>query len=197
MALDCLLLTSEATVLKTVQASLSAYEVSLEVRKDVPSALELANHRHFDGFVIDCDGVPGGLDVLTAIRHTSANRKQSVILAIVNGATGISSAFDSGAQFVLWRPQPLGTDVVKARSYGDQMRKSLVRRIFPIPSRRKVVSARSAPILFRLGTWQRSREEESRRVFLALRPMQLGVNPNSGLERARTTIVKPPSANCA
>jgi hypothetical protein len=54
------------------------------VRSDVPSALEIANRRHFDEFVIDCDGVPGGLDALTAVRHSSANRKESVILAIVN-----------------------------------------------------------------------------------------------------------------
>ena len=104
MALDCLLMTSDATVLRAVQTGLSVYEVNLEVRKDVPSALEIANRRHFDGFVIDCDGVSGGLEVLTAIRHTSANRKQSVILAIVNGTTGISTAFDSGAQFVLGKP---------------------------------------------------------------------------------------------
>jgi len=104
MPLDCLLMTRDATVLRAVQTGLSVYEVNLEVRKDVASALEIANRRHFDGFVIDCDGVPGGLDVLTAIRHTSANRKQSVILAIVNGATGISTAFDSGAQFVLGKP---------------------------------------------------------------------------------------------
>lgn len=102
--MDCLLMTNDAGVLRAVQTSLSVYEVNLEVRKDVPSALEIANRRHFDGFVIDCDGVPGGLDILTAIRHTSANRKQSVILAIVNGATGISTAFDSGAQFVLGKP---------------------------------------------------------------------------------------------
>lgn len=97
-------MTSDATVLRAVQTNLSVYKVNLEVRKDVQSALEIANRRHFDGFVIDCDAVPDGLDVLTAIRHTSANREQSVILAIVNGATGISTAFDSGAQFVVGKP---------------------------------------------------------------------------------------------
>jgi DNA-binding response OmpR family regulator len=102
--LDCLLLTADATLLSAVQASLSVYEVNLEVRKDVSSALELANRRHFDGFVVDCDGVPGGLEVITGIRQSSANRKQAIILAIVNGATGISTAFDSGAQFVIGKP---------------------------------------------------------------------------------------------
>ena len=104
MPLDCLLLTADATLLRAVQASLSVYEVNLEVRKDVSSALELANRRHFDGFVVDCDGVPGGLEVITGIRQSSANRKQAIILAIVNGATGISTAFDSGAQFVIGKP---------------------------------------------------------------------------------------------
>jgi DNA-binding response OmpR family regulator len=104
MALDCLLVTGDATVLKALQASLSVYQVNLEVRKDVISALDLANRRHFDGFVIDCDGVPGGLEVLAEMRQTKANRKQSVILALVNGTTAISTAFDSGAQFVLGKP---------------------------------------------------------------------------------------------
>src|SRR5690242_6588744 len=82
MPLDCLLMTSDATVLRAVQTGLSVYKVNLEVRKDVPSALEIANRRHFDGFVIDCDGVPGGLDILTAIRHTSANRKlRSIVVS--------------------------------------------------------------------------------------------------------------------
>src|SRR5512135_1416631 len=73
---------------------------------------------------------------------------------------------------------------MKARCYGDQVRKSLVRHIFPIPSRWKVVSARSAPTLFWLRPWQRSRGEESRRVFLALRPMQLKTDGNSRWEWA-------------
>jgi hypothetical protein len=63
VALDCLLLIADAEVLKAVKASLSVYEVNLELRKDVPGALELANHRHFHGLVIDCDGVPGRLEV--------------------------------------------------------------------------------------------------------------------------------------
>ena len=78
--MDCLLMTNDAAVLRAVQTSLSAYEVNLEVRKDVPSALEIANRRHFDGFVIDCDGVPGGLDILTAIAtpaQTESNRSFS------------------------------------------------------------------------------------------------------------------------
>ncbi len=104
MALDCLLVTGDATVLRALQASLSVYEVNLEVRKDVISALDLANRRHFDGFVIDCDGVPGGPEVIAQMRQTKANRKQSVILVIVNGATAISTAFDSGAQFVVGKP---------------------------------------------------------------------------------------------
>lgn len=87
-----------------MQASLSIYEVSLEIRKDVAGALELANRRHFDGFIIDCDGVSGGLEVLAEIRRTSANRKESVIFAFINGTMGISTAFDSGAQFVVGKP---------------------------------------------------------------------------------------------
>jgi hypothetical protein len=71
-----------------VQASLSVYEVSLEIRKDVGGALELANRRHFDGFIIDCDGVQVGwryLPIYAAPARTGKNRSFLPLLTELRG----------------------------------------------------------------------------------------------------------------
>jgi CheY-like chemotaxis protein len=103
MGLNCLLLTSDVTLLEVIRTSFSTTKVELEMRADVASAIELSARRHLDGFVIDCDGVDRGLDLLTQIR-TSHSNKLSVVLAVVNGTTSVSMAANAGANFVLGKP---------------------------------------------------------------------------------------------
>jgi CheY-like chemotaxis protein len=103
MSLNCLLLTSDATLLEVFRTCFSATSVELEMRRDAASAIELSTRRHLDGFVIDCDDVSGAADVLTEIRGSRSN-KASVVVAIVNGTTSVSTAFDAGANFVLGKP---------------------------------------------------------------------------------------------
>ena len=66
--MNFLLLTSDATLLKVIQSSFSAAAVRLQLRTDAASAIELAGRRRLDGFIIDCDDVSGGLDVLAKMR---------------------------------------------------------------------------------------------------------------------------------
>src|ERR1700720_587932 len=103
MALNCLLLTSDATLMEVIRAGLSAINVDLEMRTDTSSAIELSMRRHLDGFVIDCDDLPQATDLLSQIRNTRSN-KLSVILAVVNGTTSVSMAIEAGANFVLGKP---------------------------------------------------------------------------------------------
>ena len=103
MGLNCLLLTSDAKLLEVIRTGFSATKVELEMRADVASALELSARRHLDGFIIDCDGVERGLDLLAQIRVSHSN-KLSVVLAVVNGTTSVSMAVDAGANFVLGKP---------------------------------------------------------------------------------------------
>jgi CheY-like chemotaxis protein len=72
-------------------------------RTDAASAIELSARRHLDGFVIDCDDVPGATDLLAEIRSSRSN-KTSVVVAVVNGRTSVSTAVDAGANFVLGKP---------------------------------------------------------------------------------------------
>src|SRR5216684_5068717 len=103
MGLNCLLLTSDATLLEVIRAGFSTTKVELEMRADAASAIELSARRHLDGFVIDCDGVERAMDLLAQIRGSRSN-KLSVVLAVVNGTTSVSTAVDAGANFVLGKP---------------------------------------------------------------------------------------------
>jgi CheY-like chemotaxis protein len=103
MGLECLILTADPAVLTQVRASLGEYKAALQFRQDAASAVELALRRHLDGLVIDCDDVPGGVESLTRLRSTAAN-KQTLILALVNGKTSEQKALSLGADFAFSKP---------------------------------------------------------------------------------------------
>lgn len=77
--------------------------IDLRLREDTSSALELISKSHFDGFIIDCDGMEKGKDIVTGIRNSRANR-QSVIFTIVDGTTSVGTATELGSNFVLGKP---------------------------------------------------------------------------------------------
>lgn len=96
-------MTCDPTLLGHAQAGFGTHGVSLQLRQDSASAIELASRRHLDGLVIDCDNVPGGTRALSELRRAPAN-KQTLILAVVNGLTSAEEALDLGADFVLSKP---------------------------------------------------------------------------------------------
>jgi CheY-like chemotaxis protein len=103
MGLECLIVTCDPILLGHVQASLGTHGVSLHLRQDSTSGMELVSRRHLDGLVIDCDDVPGGTRALTELRNSPAN-KQTFMLAVVNGWTSSEEALDLGADFALSKP---------------------------------------------------------------------------------------------
>ena len=58
--------------------------------------------RKFDAVIFDCDDLPGGIEILQALRKTRSNQS-SVAFAILNGTT-TQKAFELGANFVLQKP---------------------------------------------------------------------------------------------
>ena len=93
MNVNCLLVSRDAGVQQII-ADLFA-GIDLRLREDALSALEIIGKSHFDGFVVDCDGVECGSEVIAAIRTSRGNRK-SVIFAIVNGKTSFATATELG-----------------------------------------------------------------------------------------------------
>src|SRR5579864_784749 len=103
MALDCLVVTSDPTLLGQIKANFSARGASLDLRQDAASAVELASRRHWDGLIIDCDDVAGGTEALVKMRSSRSNQ-ETLIVAVLNGSTDTQTALDLGANFVLCKP---------------------------------------------------------------------------------------------
>jgi DNA-binding response OmpR family regulator len=103
MALDCLLVTCDPTLLGQIKANFNARGASLDLRQDSASAVELASRRHWDGLIIDCDDVVGGTEALANVRSSRSNR-ETLIVAVVSGSTTTETALDLGANFVLCKP---------------------------------------------------------------------------------------------
>jgi len=91
MGLDCLIVTCDSTLLGHVQTSLCTHGVSLHLRQDSASAIEIVSRRHLDGLVIDCDDVSGGSRALPELRRSTANNR-TPILAVVNSRTTVEEA---------------------------------------------------------------------------------------------------------
>lgn len=101
MNVNCLLVSQDAEVQQVVGDVFAG--IDLRLREDALCALEIIGRSHFDGFVIDCDGIESGREVVAAIRASRGNR-QSVVFTIVNGKTSLATATDLGSNFVLGKP---------------------------------------------------------------------------------------------
>jgi ActR/RegA family two-component response regulator len=77
--------------------------IDLHVSEDAVSALELISGSHFDGFIVDCDGMKHGAEIIAGVRSSRANKK-SVIFTVVNGKTSVAMAMELGSNFVLGKP---------------------------------------------------------------------------------------------
>jgi CheY-like chemotaxis protein len=103
MALDCLVVTCDPTLLGQIKTNFRARGASLDLRQDSASAVELASRRHWDGLIIDCDDVAGGKEALVTMRSSRSNQ-QTLIVAVINGSTSAEAALDMGANFILSKP---------------------------------------------------------------------------------------------
>jgi DNA-binding response OmpR family regulator len=103
--LNSLLVSRDPDVQQAVADVFDGIEV--RQREDGISALDLIGRSHFDGFVIDCDGIERGTEIIAAARNSRSNRK-SVIFTITEGKTPVAAAMDLGSNFVLEKPLDVG-----------------------------------------------------------------------------------------
>lgn len=101
MRINCLLVSRDPQVKQAVADVFAGVDVRL--RENAVSALEIIGQSHFDGFVVDCDGIQQGAEVIAGIRGSRGNRN-SVIFTLVSGKTTISKASELGSNFVLGKP---------------------------------------------------------------------------------------------
>src|SRR5439155_24709288 len=99
MALECLLLTQDAALMKAVRPKFAESGIEILMRNEAALAVELSSRRHLDGFIIDGDDVPGGMEALIQVPASPANQK-SIVLGHGNGAPAIAQPVHAGGEFV-------------------------------------------------------------------------------------------------
>ena len=104
MALESLLLSRDAEVVRVLRPALEKLSIEVEICREAKKASEILIAEKFDAVIVDCDDLQGGREVLECLRATPSN-KNSVAFAVLNGKkTTTQEAFDMGVNFVLQKP---------------------------------------------------------------------------------------------
>jgi DNA-binding response OmpR family regulator len=102
--LESLLLSRDTEVFRVLRPTLEKLSIEIEVCQEAKMASEILISEKFDAVIVDCDDMPGGVEVLEGLRATPSNRN-SVTFALVNGKkTTTQDAFGMGVNFVLHKP---------------------------------------------------------------------------------------------
>ena len=84
MPLESLLLSRDAEVFRVVRPTLEKMAIAVEICQEAKKASEILISEKFDAVIVDCDDLPGGLEVLQGLRATPSNRG-AVTFALLNG----------------------------------------------------------------------------------------------------------------
>ncbi len=103
MELTALLLSTDARAHTMLRRVLGNVGIRTEVCTTPAAGLRMLKSRKFEGIIVDCDDIDCGADLLSILRDEGYT-KNSIIFAIVHGATTMSDAFGMGANFVLEKP---------------------------------------------------------------------------------------------
>lgn len=104
MRLESLLFSRDSEVVDILKPTLERLSIHVEICRGSGAASDILASSKFDAVIVDCDDLPGGIDVLNAVRKGKANQS-SIAFAILNGSSATTQqAFDLGAKFVLQKP---------------------------------------------------------------------------------------------
>lgn len=101
MRVSSLIISGDSQVQRCVKDTF--VETDLHLCENTLAAFELIGRSHFDAFIIDCDNLDRGSEIIAAVRKSKSNRK-SVLFTIVNGRTALATAMELGSNFVLQKP---------------------------------------------------------------------------------------------
>src|SRR5687767_10525900 len=100
--LSALLLTQDEQIVRVLKRLLADMEIGAEHYTQVEAALEVLARKKFDGVFADCD-VPGAEQLLRNLRKMRINQR-SISFGLLSEMMTVRSAFDLGANFVLYNP---------------------------------------------------------------------------------------------
>jgi CheY-like chemotaxis protein len=102
MNLKSLLLCADEKIVRVLRRTLGDLEIAVDLCGTPEEALRKLTRGRFEAIIVDCAG-PGAAEVLRNAR-SSAGNKRAVAVAILDPESGMRSAFESGANFVLYKP---------------------------------------------------------------------------------------------
>jgi c-di-GMP-binding flagellar brake protein YcgR len=102
MKLRSLLLCSDEKIVRIVRRTLGDLDIVVEHCDSAESAVRQLTRERFEAIIVD-SGAQGSADVLRSAHNAPCN-KRAVVVAILDPETGVRSAFDLGAHFVLYKP---------------------------------------------------------------------------------------------
>jgi len=102
MAFNALVMCREQSCLPILEAALEHLDIAIQSCSSSAQAMERMSHQHYSAVVADFE-VPGALAVAQMARLRPAERRP-VVFAIIGARTAISSTFQAGANFVLYKP---------------------------------------------------------------------------------------------
>jgi CheY-like chemotaxis protein len=102
MTLKSLLLCSDEKIGRVLRRTLGDLDISVEHCTSAEAALRHLTRERFEAIIVDCAGA-GAADVLRGARTAPCN-KRAIAVAILDPATGLRSAFEIGAHFILYKP---------------------------------------------------------------------------------------------
>jgi CheY-like chemotaxis protein len=103
MSLKSLVLCADEKIVRVLRRVLSDLEIGIEHCTDPDGAIHKLTRQRFEAIIIDCTDLKMATSVLKSARSAPVN-KRAIAVAIMDGHTGLRSAFDMGAHFVLYKP---------------------------------------------------------------------------------------------
>src|SRR5271167_4921829 len=102
MKLNAFLVSQDRQSLRVLSALLDVLEIEHQTCRSCAEAVESLVHGHHSALVLDFD-LPGAGQVARMARMASPQRRP-VVFAMVSAFTPIGGAFQSGVNFVLYKP---------------------------------------------------------------------------------------------
>lgn len=102
MNLKSLLLCADEKIVRVLRRTLGELDIAVDVCGNAEEALRKLTRERFEAIIVDCAG-PGAAEVLRNARSSPGN-KRAVAVAILDPDSGMRSGFESGANFVLYKP---------------------------------------------------------------------------------------------
>jgi CheY-like chemotaxis protein len=136
MKLNALLMCRDHDSLRLLVGALDELAIEEEVCVSEEEAMELLALGHYSALVVDFD-IPGASQVARMARLAPTPRRP-VIFAMIDAVTDVASAFQAGANFVLYKPL-----------VADQLLRSLrAGRVFMRPDRRRSARHKTESLVY-------------------------------------------------